>query len=808
MKKLLFILLSVSMLVGLFAVPNPTLGFDMAIPNNIDFTPEQREAALDHYRDIYENWLETPGFHSKGQTGLMILDLFALEDTLAGAAEFQAELIFDQIFEILDALWYLEESFYFITDSVENQYDLIDNLYAFMAEGKADSIIMLADSLEEHLYDTYGMTLDHIYNTIYDVAIFSDSLGTRFDTILTSGEDFIFRIGEVDLVSAGSLIPPVPPVFDTTEVAVIYDETFQSVGAAIRYLTEGLMYFGNGLDNIFNSDSTVQVGLDTLIMSMQSFQNVCDTLNNYSIWSLIDSSWSIDDSVEIGFENIRSGFVEAEALLGGKSYFIGDDVDSVEVRPVGIIESMHHGLYQTYIDLYWQADPYVYTFGNIFPSSLPEDVINQLLPDMILDPRDSHENMRIYLMSLAGTYMTDLNIDSTDVDAHTGLGYMGLFAIIQDIGEQGKTIAALVDGGRIDSLFQNYDWNNLDYTDELFDAQKHLFHQVDEFYLNDTTIIFTVLIKDPNYSSLGHTVIEGDLVYPVYIIPQVTEGVLITTFIVEEAIWAIGEGLEYVYTQVDSMIDITLDPNLLNLSDIEEPLDLIYALETSNPTFGTFTPQGKFMFAALGDSLAVGMQGLSDLADTVVATMDYAEMLMYEFGMSEGNYDTMMMDLNFGSDLIEIFAADLATPEVYSIIDEDTLNLSAWFDDVPDNLLAVWKNYFEGTDSSLAGFFPMHIIISDVDPSSIPVEFAMKGNYPNPFNPLTTIEFDLPSDGMVNMTVFNIAGRQVAKLIDRQSMQAGSYELTWNAADHASGVYIVRAQYGNEVAYQKMTLLK
>ncbi|MCD6337662.1 MAG: T9SS type A sorting domain-containing protein, partial [Candidatus Marinimicrobia bacterium] len=105
-------------------------------------------------------------------------------------------------------------------------------------------------------------------------------------------------------------------------------------------------------------------------------------------------------------------------------------------------------------------------------------------------------------------------------------------------------------------------------------------------------------------------------------------------------------------------------------------------------------------------------------------------------------------------------------------------------------------------------FFPLRIIPSGIDQNNIPVEFAMKGNYPNPFNPLTTIEFDLPADGMVNMTVFNIAGRQVAKLIDRQNMQAGSYELTWNAADYASGVYIVRAQYGTDVAYQKMTLLK
>ncbi|MEA2077038.1 MAG: T9SS type A sorting domain-containing protein [Candidatus Marinimicrobia bacterium] len=804
MRKLLIILLGMSMLVGLFAVPSPTLGFDMAIPNNIDFTPEQKEAALDHYRGIYENWLETPGFYSKGQTGLMILDLFALNDTLAGAAEFQADLIFDQIFEVLNALWYLEESFYFITDSVENQYDLIDNLYAFMTEGKADSIVMLADSIEAHLYDTYEMTLDHIDNTIYDIGVFGDSLGTRFDTILTSGEDFIFRIGEVEMISPGSLLPPVPPVFDTTEVAVIYDETFQSVWAAVNYLAEGLMYFGNGLDNIFKSDSTVQVGLDTLMLSMQSFQNVCDTLNNYSIWSLIDSSWSINDSVEISFENIKGGFIEAENLLDGKIY----NIEGLDIRPVGIIENMHYGLYQTYIDMYWQADPTLYTFRNILPSGLPLDVVEQLLPDMIIDPRETREDMKTYLTSLAGTYVAELYFDSTDVDAHTGLGYIGLFAMIQDIQEQGKTIAALVEGGRIDSLFQNYDWNNLDYSDELYNAQKHLFHQVDAFYLQDTTIIFTVLIKDPYNSSAGHDVVEGDLVYPVYIIPQVTEGVLITTFIVEEAIWAIGKGLEYVYTQVDSMIDITLDPNLLDLSDIEEPLDLIYALEVSNPNFGAFTPEGKVMFAALGDSLAIGMQGLSDLADTVVATMDYAEMLMYEFGMSEGDYDTMMINLNFGSDLIEMFAADLATPEVYSIKDDDTLNISAWFDDVPDNLLTVFKNYFEGTDSSLAGYFPMRIIHSDVDPNYIPAEFALKGNYPNPFNPLTTIAFDLPSDGMVNMTVFNIAGRQVAKLIDRQSMQTGSYELTWNAADHASGVYIIRAQYGTEVAYQKMTLLK
>ena len=805
MKKLLLILSSLIMLTGLFAGTSPVMGYDLAIPNGYDFTDEQIDAALDAYRATYETWLETPGLYSKGQTGLMILDLFALGDTLTDAVEFQAMLLDNQAYEIIEALWYLEESFYFITDNVENQYDLIDNLYAFMAEGKADSILMLADSLEAHLYDTYEMTLDHIDNTIYDVAIFGDSLGTRFDTILTLDEDFIFRIGEVSIVTPGGLELP---YFDTTEVAVIYDETFQSVRVAVDYLAEGVKYFGNGLDNIFDSDNTVQVGLDTLMMSMQSFQNVCDTLNNYSIWSIIDSSWSVGDSAEIGFEDIKAGFAEAEALLGGKTYIINTNGDSIGVRPVGIIENMHYGLYRTYTDMYWQEDPFTYTFRDILPLGLPHDIIDQLQPDIVLNPLDTPEEMQTYLDRMEDVYLEGLFLDSTNIDWHTGLGYIKLFNLIKDVQVQGETIADLVDGGRIDSLFQNYDWTNLDYTDEIDEIRYRLFKQVDEFYNNDSTVIYTILIKDPRFSTADHGIDSTDVIYPVYIIPQVTEGILTTTFIVENAINAMGNGLEYVYTQVDSMIDITLDPNLLDLSDIEEPLDLIYALETSNPNFGAFTPQGKVMFAALGDSLAVGMQGLGDLADTVIATVDYAGPLLGEFGMSEEDHDTLLMGLGKARVMIGMFAADLATPEVYTIMDEDTLNLSAWFDNVPDNMLAVWKNYFEGTDSSLAGFFPMKIVIPEVGVSNIPTEFAMKGNYPNPFNPLTTIEFDLPADGMVNMTVFNIAGRQVAKLIDRQSMQAGSYELTWNAADHASGIYIVRAQYGTDVAYHKMTLLK
>lgn len=817
MRKLLVILIGAFMLSGLLAVTAPVpmpSNWEMAIPNNIQFTEQQIDQALDFYRGEYEDWVfdgisGNPGDFSKGQTGLMILDLFALRDTLVDAAEFQQEIIADQIFEIMEALWYVQESIWFITDNVEDQYDLIDNLYAFMTEGKLDSINMLADSINEHLENTVNMTWYNIDKTMWNFEMFGDSMGTRFDTILAMNEDFEFNIGEVWIKDTIS-VPFVGevPVFDTTEIVTIYDETYKSIWAGVNYLEQGIKCLGNGIGNILYSDSTMQAGLDTLAMSMAHFQSVMDTLNNFSMWPL----FNLVDVDSTDLKDMENGFAEVEDVINGKTYYInrwdnyGALIDSIEIRPIGVVENIHHGLYRTFIDMYWQEDPYTYTFRNIFPSGLPFDVIDQLQPDMIINPSDPLSTIQTTFDRMEGVYREGLFIDSTNVDAHVGLGYIMLFNMFRDVQIQGQTIAALVDGGRIDSLFQNYDWTNLDYTAEVEEIRYHLFKQIEAYWTEDTTVIYTILFKDPYQSSPGEDILEGDMVYPVYIIPQATESVLFASFMIEEAIYAAADAIEYIYTQVDSMIDITLNPNLLDLSDIEDPLDLIYALEASNPNFGAFTPEGKVMFAAFGDSLARGMLALGDFADTVIATVEYAGPLLQEFGMDPAEHDTMLMGMHMANYYIDMFAADLAVPEAYTYMPNDTMNMSAWFDNVPDNLLQVCKDYFEGRDESMAGMFPTKGT-TDISQNHIPSEFVLENNYPNPFNPITTIAFDLPTDDMVNMSVFNITGRKVETLINRD-MKAGSYELTWNASNHASGVYILRVQYGREIAYQKMTLLK
>jgi len=95
---------------------------------------------------------------------------------------------------------------------------------------------------------------------------------------------------------------------------------------------------------------------------------------------------------------------------------------------------------------------------------------------------------------------------------------------------------------------------------------------------------------------------------------------------------------------------------------------------------------------------------------------------------------------------------------------------------------------------------------------ALPTTFGLSQNYPNPFNPSTTIDFALPENTHVKLEVFNILGRRVAVLLDRD-MEAGTHNLVWNSTSGsgsqvASGVYFYRLKAGDYVGSRKMLLLK
>ena len=88
-----------------------------------------------------------------------------------------------------------------------------------------------------------------------------------------------------------------------------------------------------------------------------------------------------------------------------------------------------------------------------------------------------------------------------------------------------------------------------------------------------------------------------------------------------------------------------------------------------------------------------------------------------------------------------------------------------------------------------------------------PLEFELKQNFPNPFNPTTNITYNLPTDGFVAVKIYDIVGSEIATLVNEQK-KAGSYTSIFDGSSYASGIYICKINVGDYSAAIKMTLMK
>ncbi|MCX6163548.1 MAG: T9SS type A sorting domain-containing protein, partial [Ignavibacteriae bacterium] len=80
-------------------------------------------------------------------------------------------------------------------------------------------------------------------------------------------------------------------------------------------------------------------------------------------------------------------------------------------------------------------------------------------------------------------------------------------------------------------------------------------------------------------------------------------------------------------------------------------------------------------------------------------------------------------------------------------------------------------------------------------------------NYPNPFNPVTRINFDIPKQGLVTMKVFDILGREVRTLVN-EVKAPGKYSVDFNGTELSSGVYFYRLESNNFTDIKRMILIK
>ncbi len=164
----------------------------------------------------------------------------------------------------------------------------------------------------------------------------------------------------------------------------------------------------------------------------------------------------------------------------------------------------------------------------------------------------------------------------------------------------------------------------------------------------------------------------------------------------------------------------------------------------------------------------------------------------YNFQLSEGlniNLDDLMVDTLVADTTLKY--EDLEVNKIYSwrVLASNEFGQSDW--------TGIFK-FKTAADSVVSA--------EDID-ISLPQEYTLEQNYPNPFNPVTTITFGIPESGMTSLRIYNIIGQEIAVLVN-EDLQAGIYNISFDASDMTSGLYLYRLQSKEFISIKKMLLIK
>ena len=182
----------------------------------------------------------------------------------------------------------------------------------------------------------------------------------------------------------------------------------------------------------------------------------------------------------------------------------------------------------------------------------------------------------------------------------------------------------------------------------------------------------------------------------------------------------------------------------------------------------------------------------------------------YNF-MTEAGDATLSWDLDQLPNHIELFLTDLITgieidlslQDEYSFTTEPKGSFSA----VPDGPIGPYPVVGDPR-------FTLHVTydaLGNNQKGTLPIDFALHPIYPNPFNPGTTIRFDIPNSLEImqptSLLVYDVSGRYLLTILD-QPMKPGYHEITWSPNGFSSGVYLVKLKTGTRTSTQKVTYLK
>ena len=237
------------------------------------------------------------------------------------------------------------------------------------------------------------------------------------------------------------------------------------------------------------------------------------------------------------------------------------------------------------------------------------------------------------------------------------------------------------------------------------------------------------------------------------------------------------------YTVTANLSDTTLTISLEGSFDVS--YDSLFLMGDATPAGWDFSNQvamaadsGKENVFVWSGKLAIGEMKIKTYADADWCAGEWIHPLSQGQDLSETGFEILVGCAGSNPDYKWVIA-EADTGEYEITIDLESTTIA-----------------FEKTSSTFID-----------DENTLANKFSLSQNYPNPFNPSTKIEFNVPSAGEVKIVVYDLLGKEVQTLVNRQ-MVMGIHSVTFTSAGLSTGVYIYRLETANTSIAKKMVLVK
>lgn len=240
-----------------------------------------------------------------------------------------------------------------------------------------------------------------------------------------------------------------------------------------------------------------------------------------------------------------------------------------------------------------------------------------------------------------------------------------------------------------------------------------------------------------------------------------------------------------------------------------------------NPTDGyeqleSFNFDANTTFETEGVVLEVGPLGLQFIDPNNLLFVAHDAMFTRSEGYNYGRYYVLNPNSGEILDTIDVAEWNKSQSGVYN--NPDSLGTASGYAatynlDFDENLNLYAAAYYGWSIEKWQYSEDLPVIeltITDIESNleTIPNNISLEQNYPNPFNPSTTIEFQVDSKNDVQLSIFNVNGELVTRLLNSTNLNAGTYKYTFDASNLSSGNYFYKLRVGDRILTKKMTLLK